>query len=88
MTNKGAIIAAMAAGLFSAGAPLSASAADGAKVHCQGVNSCKGKSACSTATSGCAGQNSCKGRAGLRCPRRTAKPKGARSPSRLQKLQA
>ena len=51
MTNKSAIIAAMAAGLFSAGAPLAASAADAAKVHCQGVNSCKGKSACSTATS-------------------------------------
>ena len=34
MTNKGAIIAAMAAGLFSAGAPLAASAADAAKVHC------------------------------------------------------
>ena len=61
MTHKGAIIAAMAAGLFSAGAPLAASAADSAKVHCQGVNSCKGKSACSTAKSGCSGQNGCKG---------------------------
>ena len=43
MTNRGAIIAAMAAGLFSAGAPIAASAADSAKVHCEGVNACKGK---------------------------------------------
>ncbi len=33
-----------------------------AKVHCSGINSCKGKSACATATSACKGQNSCKGK--------------------------
>ena len=62
MKTKGAIIAAMAAGLFGAGAPLVASAADSAKVHCQGVNSCKGKGACHGASNGCAGQNGCKGK--------------------------
>src|SRR5450631_103285 len=76
MTNKGAIIAAMAAGLFSAGAPLAASAADSAKVHCQGVNACKGKSACSTATSGCAGQNSCKGKGWIEMSEKDCKAKG------------
>jgi hypothetical protein len=30
-------------------------------VNCQGINECKGKSACHTATHACAGQNSCKG---------------------------
>ena len=46
MTTKGALIAAMAAGLFGASTPLVAAAADSDKVQCQGVNSCKGKSAC------------------------------------------
>jgi len=33
-----------------------------AKVHCQGVNDCKGKSGCKTAANACAGQNGCKGK--------------------------
>ncbi len=32
-----------------------------AKVHCYGVNSCKGKTACATASNKCKGMNSCKG---------------------------
>lgn len=32
-----------------------------AKVHCGGVNACKGKSGCMTAKNACAGQNGCKG---------------------------
>jgi hypothetical protein len=32
-----------------------------AKVHCGGVNDCKGKSGCMTAKNACAGQNGCKG---------------------------
>jgi uncharacterized membrane protein len=31
------------------------------KVHCYGVNSCKGKSACKTAKNACKGKNTCKG---------------------------
>jgi uncharacterized membrane protein len=58
---SGLAMATAAAMLFGA-APLTASAADAAKVKCEGVNSCKGKSACHTATSGCQGQNSCKGK--------------------------
>ncbi|HTE41063.1 MAG TPA: hypothetical protein VK629_09540 [Steroidobacteraceae bacterium] len=58
---SGIAMAAAAALMFSA-APLTASAADAAKVKCDGANSCKGKSACHTATSGCQGQNSCKGK--------------------------
>jgi hypothetical protein len=30
-------------------------------VHCTGINSCKGTSACKTAANECKGQNSCKG---------------------------
>ena len=66
MTTKGALIAAMAAGFFSASTPLVARAADADKVQCQGVNSCKGKSACHGANNGCAGQNSCKGKGGCK----------------------
>ena len=32
-----------------------------AKVHCYGVNSCKGSSDCKTAHNDCKGMNSCKG---------------------------
>lgn len=33
-----------------------------AKVKCQGINECKGKGACATATNDCAGLNACKGK--------------------------
>jgi hypothetical protein len=78
MSTKGAIIAAMAAGLFSAGAPLLAHAADSAKVHCSGVNACKGKSACSTASSSCAGQNGCKGKGWVEMSEKECKGKGGK----------
>ena len=84
MTNKstsgakGVMIAAMAAGLLSAGAPLVASAADAAKVHCLGVNACKGKSACSTASSGCSGQNACKGKGWIEMSEKDCKAKGGK----------
>ena len=32
-----------------------------AKVHCSGINECKGHGACKTANNACAGQNGCKG---------------------------
>jgi hypothetical protein len=35
--------------------------ADEAKIKCQGVNSCKGQSACKSAKNACKGMNSCKG---------------------------
>jgi hypothetical protein len=70
-TTKGAIIAALAAGLFGAATPIPASAADSAKVRCLGANACKGKSACNTASNGCAGQNSCKGK---ECKEKGGKP--------------
>lgn len=53
-------LAAAAAALFTT-APLTAGAAEEAKVKCEGVNACKGQSACATAKNACAGQNACKG---------------------------
>jgi len=57
---SGAAIATAAALLF-ASISTPVSAADEAKVKCEGVNACKGQSACATATNSCQGQNSCKG---------------------------
>lgn len=61
-TNKAtrAAIATAAALLFSNLAIAPASAAD-AKVKCQGVNACKGQSACGGASNACQGHNKCKG---------------------------
>jgi hypothetical protein len=53
-------LAAAAAALFGAGAT-TAFAADEAKVKCEGVNGCKGQSACGTAKNSCSGQNECAG---------------------------
>ncbi len=39
----------------------SSAKAGSAKVHCYGVNSCKGTTACATASNKCKGQNKCKG---------------------------
>ncbi len=46
--------------LFSTAAVQTVSAEE-AKVKCEGVNSCKGTSACHTATNDCKGMNECKG---------------------------
>jgi hypothetical protein len=78
MSTKGTLIAAMAAGLFAAAAPLVASAADGAKVHCEGVNSCKGKGSCHSASNACAGKNGCKGKGWMEMSEKECKDKGGK----------
>lgn len=47
-----------------------------AEVKCTGVNSCKGKSACATASSSCAGQNSCKGKGWIKVSKADCDSKG------------
>ena len=59
MSRQSFALASAAAALFVAGAAAPA-LADEAKVKCEGVNTCKGQSACSTAQNECAGKNSCK----------------------------
>jgi uncharacterized membrane protein len=67
-STKGALIATAVASLFAANAVFAsqheggATDAKEAKVHCYGVNECKGKGACGTADHTCAGQNACKGK--------------------------
>jgi uncharacterized membrane protein len=61
-TNK--VLLAAVAGLLTVGAAgvaSSAHAAEGDKVKCYGINSCKGTGGCAGAGHGCAGKNACKG---------------------------
>jgi hypothetical protein len=60
--TSGAALATAAAILFGTGFVSSAVAGSDAKIHCTGVNSCKGQSACKSANNACKGQNSCKGK--------------------------
>ncbi len=57
----GIALAVAAAGMFvTAGVGSAVEAKDG-KIHCEGVNACKGKSDCKSAGNACKGQNACKG---------------------------
>lgn len=61
--NKAFMLAAATAALFAGGVTGAISAqAEEAKVHCGGVNACKGQSDCATAQNACKGMNACKGK--------------------------
>lgn len=78
MTTNGKAIAMTVAGLLLAAAPSLANADDKtkeAKVKCAGINECKGKAACTTASNGCAGQNSCKGKGWIEATAKECKDK-------------
>src|SRR5262249_41245304 len=47
-----------------------------AKIHCQGVNDCKGKGGCQSAKNACAGQNGCKGQGFIETTADDCKTKG------------
>jgi hypothetical protein len=76
MTTKGALVAAAVAGLFISATPLVASAKAGDKIHCQGVNACKGKGSCHSADNACKGQNGCKGKGWTEMSEKACKDKG------------
>jgi hypothetical protein len=76
MTTKGALIAAAVAGLFTSAAPMLVSAKEAAKVHCSGVNACKGKGGCKGADNSCKGQNGCKGKGWVEMSEKKCKDKG------------
>jgi uncharacterized membrane protein len=64
MKNKfiGAIATAAAISFVVAPVTSTLANAGGVKAACYGVNACKGKSACKTASSSCKGTNACKGK--------------------------
>ena len=49
-----------------------------AMIKCSGINSCKGTSACATATTSCAGQNSCKGQGWIKATKAECDAKGGK----------
>jgi hypothetical protein len=57
---SGIAVATAAALAFNA-VVVTAASAEAAKMHCEGVNACKGQSSCKSAHNACKGQNSCKG---------------------------
>ena len=57
----GIALACAAAGMFVTAGIGSTFAAEEGKIHCEGVNACKGKTDCKTAKNACQGQNACKG---------------------------
>jgi hypothetical protein len=63
---KGTLIAAAVAGMFAARIAVAEQPAaikgEAKKVHCEGVNECRGKGECGGAQHECAGQNACKGK--------------------------
>lgn len=67
MKNKliGAIATAAAIAFITAPVTSTLAQAKTSKVPCYGVNGCKGKSKCKTATNSCKGQNSCKGKGAI-----------------------
>jgi len=75
-TLSGTAIAIAAAGLFMSQTVAPVAAADAAKIHCAGVNSCKGKSECATTKNSCKGTNSCKGQGWLELDEKTCRAKG------------
>ena len=76
MTIKGAMVAAAVAGLFTAAAPTIASAKAGGKVSCTGVNDCKGKGGCKSASNDCKGKNGCKGKGWTKMSEKDCTTKG------------
>ncbi len=54
-------LAAAAVAAFGIAAPVMAADAAKMEYKCEGINSCKGTSACKTAEHACKGQNACKG---------------------------
>jgi uncharacterized membrane protein len=71
--NKGSVLlASTVAGLMmAAGVVGTASADEGDKVHCYGVNKCKGTGSCGGKGHSCAGENACKGQGYLELDKET-----------------
>jgi len=83
---SGTALAAAAAGLLLAGCATGGMEKGGAameqgstmeaKVHCAGINACKGQTACKSASNDCKGQNSCKGKGFLSVTKTDCTTKG------------
>ena len=73
----GLAIAAAAAAMF-AMVPVAQAAKHEGMVNCTGVNGCKGKGECKTASNACKGQNSCKGKGMMSMSEKDCTAKGGK----------
>ncbi|HJX19254.1 MAG TPA: hypothetical protein VJ437_13825 [Acidiferrobacterales bacterium] len=73
----GLALAAAAAAMFMA-APAANAAKHEGKVHCTGVNACKGKAECKTASNACKGMNACKGQGFISMSEKDCTAKGGK----------
>jgi uncharacterized membrane protein len=76
---QSSLVRAAIAGILGAGIAAAGSAAQNPgdqKVHCWGVNSCKGQGSCNSKHNSCGGQNSCKGQGYLEMSQKDCKAKG------------
>lgn len=78
--TSGMLLATAVAALFMNGPVMAAEqgGAQEAKVHCGGINACKGQSECKTATNACKGQNSCKGKGFISTTEKECADKGGK----------
>jgi uncharacterized membrane protein len=77
--KSGAVLAAAAFSMAVSGAAFAPVAqADDAKVHCSGVNACKGQGECKTATNACKGQAACKGQGWISLSKADCDAKGGK----------
>lgn len=80
---KSLLFATAAAALFTSGQLLAAeeaaTTATEAKIHCGGVNACKGTSECKSATNACKGQNKCAGQGWLSMTKDECDAKGGKA---------
>lgn len=74
----GIALATAAAGLFATATIPAYAGKEAAQVHCVGVNACKGKSECATASNACKGTNACKGQGMTVTSEQECKAKGGK----------
>ena len=80
-TVRGALVAAAVAGMFAATIAVAAEhegATEAQKVHCEGINACKGQGACNGVGHDCAGKNACKGKGWIETTAANCKAKGGK----------
>ena len=80
--SKTLLLATAAAALFTSGQVFAADEAapttEAKKVHCGGVNACKGTSECKTTTNACKGQNKCAGQGMVLLTKEECEKKGGK----------
>ncbi len=74
----GIALATAAAGLFATATVPAVAAKHEGSVMCQGINACKGKGECASATNACKGQNACKGKGFIMMSAKDCKAKGGK----------